>query len=135
MSDVEAPSRPKLQGAEPQILVADISAACAFYTQKLGFDVAFVYGDPPFYAQVFRDGARLNLRHAAQPILDAQTRAQEQFLSATITLADAAPLYREYQAANVPLTQPLKTEPWGAQTFMVRDLDGNLLLFAGAVDG
>jgi len=26
--------------------------------------------------------------------------------------------------------QVLKTEPWGARTFIVRDLDGNLILFA-----
>jgi hypothetical protein len=27
--------------------------------------------------------------------------------------------------------RPLKREPWGAHTFIVRDPDGNLLLFAG----
>ena len=27
--------------------------------------------------------------------------------------------------------QTLKTEPWGARTFIVRDPDGNLVLFAG----
>jgi hypothetical protein len=32
----------------------------AFFTAKLGFSNEFVYGDPPFYAQVRRDNARLN---------------------------------------------------------------------------
>jgi len=27
--------------------------------------------------------------------------------------------------------QELKTEPWGARTFIVKDPDGNLILFAG----
>jgi hypothetical protein len=51
--------------AEPQLFVQDIGVAAEFYTQKLGFAVAFSYGEPPFYGQVFRDGARLNLRRVA----------------------------------------------------------------------
>jgi hypothetical protein len=27
--------------------------------------------------------------------------------------------------------QTLKSEPWGARTFIVRDPDGNLILFSG----
>jgi len=52
-------------------------------------------------------------------------------LAATITLEDAKPLFREYQEAGVEIAQPLRSEPWGAKTFVVRDPDGNLLLFAG----
>jgi len=28
----------------------------------------------------------------------------------------------------------LKKEPWGARTFIIQDLDGNLILFAGPAD-
>jgi hypothetical protein len=28
----------------------------------------------------------------------------------------------------------LRKEPWGAETFIVKDPDGNLLLFAGPAD-
>jgi glyoxalase/bleomycin resistance protein/dioxygenase superfamily protein len=37
--------------AEPQLFVADIKTSCDFFTRKLGFTVAFTYGEPPFYAQ------------------------------------------------------------------------------------
>ena len=124
-------SEPVLLAAEPQLFVADIAASCAFYTKKLGFSVAFSYGEPPFYGQVFRDGARLNLRCLDKPGLDPEIRDSEQLLSASITLDDAKPLFLEYQAAGVLFAQPLKTEPWGARTFIVRDPDGNLILFAG----
>jgi uncharacterized glyoxalase superfamily protein PhnB len=40
-------------------------------------------------------------------------------------------LFREFQSADVPFRQTLKREPWGAKTFVVKDPDGNLLLFAG----
>ena len=39
-------------------------------------------------------------------------------------------LFLEYQAALAPFHQTLRTEPWGARTFIVRDPDGNLICFA-----
>jgi catechol 2,3-dioxygenase-like lactoylglutathione lyase family enzyme len=136
MTDAQAQilGKPTLVGAEPQLIVSDIAASSDFYTTKLGFTVAFSYGEPPSYVQVFRDGARLNLRHLDTPGFDPTLRDREQLLSASITLDDAKPLFLEYQAAGVVFAQPLRTEPWGARTFIVRDPDGNLILFAGHGD-
>ena len=130
-SQVESLSKPTLLAAEPQLFVADIASSIAFYTGKLGFAVAFTYGKPPFYGQVFRDGARLNLRRMASPVIDPQLRDSEHLLSASITLDDAKPLFLEFQSAGVDFRQTLKTEPWGARSFIVRDTDGNLVLFSG----
>ena len=136
MTDVQAEklSKPTLLAAEPQLFVANISASTGFYTGKLGFAVAFIYGEPPFYGQVFRDGARLNLRCLSTPVIDPQLRDSEHLLSASVALDDAKPLFLEFQAAGVEFHQALKTEPWGARTFIVRDPDGNLILFSGRGD-
>ena len=120
-----------LIAAEPQLYVRDIAASCEFYSRMLGFSVAFTYGEPPFYGQVVRDNARVNLRHVDAPVVDPVRRDAEQLLAASITLEDADALFVEYQSAGVEVVQPLRTEPWGARTFIVRDPDGNLLLFAG----
>jgi catechol 2,3-dioxygenase-like lactoylglutathione lyase family enzyme len=122
---------PTLTAAEPQLYVRDIVASCDFYSRTLGFSVAFTYGEPAFYGQVFRDGARLNLRQVDDAVVDPARRDAEQLLAASITLDDAKPLFVEYQNAGVEFVQPLRAEPWGARTFIVRDPDGNLLLFAG----
>ena len=129
--DTETQPKSTLLAAEPQLFVANISASCDFYQKQLGFAVAFIYGEPPFYAQVFRDGARLNLRHLDEPAIRPELQQKEHLLSASITLDQAKPLFLEFQAAGVVFHQALKTEPWGARTFIVRDPDGNLLLFAG----
>jgi len=133
MSDIHAEtlSKPILLAAEPQLFVADIGTSCEFYTKKLGFTVAFIYGKPPFYGQVFRDGARLNLRCLPEPAINPELRDREHLLSASITLDDAKPLFLEFQTAGVMFHQGLKTEPWGARTFIVCDPDGNRILFAG----
>lgn len=133
----QAVPRPILSSTEAQLFVADIKASCDFYTNKLGFTVAFVYGDPPFYGQVTRDHARLNLRVVGEPVFAGDIREREHLLSASLTVATAVEikqLYLGYQAAGVRFHQTLKKEPWGARTFIVQDPDGNLILFAGPAD-
>jgi catechol 2,3-dioxygenase-like lactoylglutathione lyase family enzyme len=119
--------------SEPQLFVSDLEAARAFYVDKLGFKLVFSYGKPPFYAQVARDGGRLNLRQVSGPVFDNGFRSREgDAISATLTLDDAKPLFLEFQKAGVAFHQKLRTEPWGARTFIVQDPDGNLIAFAGA---
>jgi predicted lactoylglutathione lyase len=123
-----------INAAEPQLFVADIGTSCGFFTSKLGFSVAFTYGEPAYYAQVTRDGARLNLRCVDRPVIDAALRDKEQLLSASFTVTtteEIKQLFLEFQAAGATFFQTLKSEPWGARNFIVKDVDGNLLLFAG----
>ena len=130
-------SRAVLAAAEPQLFVADIRASCDFFVQKLGFKVAFVDGNPPFYAQVARDRAALNLSHVDQPVFDNDRREREELLSAAIlvdTRAEIDQLHEECRSAGVPFLRGLKDEAWGARNFIIKDLDGNLILFAGPVD-
>jgi len=124
---------PTLTAIEPQLFVADIKRSCDFYTAKLGFTIAFTYGDPPFYAQVVRDNVRINLRHVDEPVF-ADIRQRESLLAASITVAtsfEIQQLFLDFEAAGISFHQPLKDEPWGAKTFILADPDQNLLLFAG----
>jgi len=130
----QATPRPVLTAIEAQLFVADIKKSCDFYTKKLGFAVEFIYGDPPYYGQVVRDNARLNLRLVCEPVFVADVRKREHLLSASITVAtpnEIKQLFLSYQAAGVSFDQALKKEPWGARTFVVSDPDENLILFAG----
>jgi len=126
--------RPILSSIEAQLFVANVKSSCDFYTNKLGFAVEFIYGDPPYYGQVVRDNARLALRLVFEPVFVADVRKREHLLSASITLATAneiKQLFLSYQAAGVSFHQALKKESWGASTFIVSDPDENLILFAG----
>jgi uncharacterized glyoxalase superfamily protein PhnB len=50
----------------------------------------------------------------------------------TVATADEIKLlFLEFQSAGVAFHQTLKKQPWGARNFIVKDLDGNLVLFAG----
>lgn len=131
------PSKAVITATAAELFVSDIKASCDFFTQKLGFSVVFVYGEPPFYAQVKRDRGLLNLKHMDAPVIDPELRDRESLLSADMgvdTADEIKQLYLEFQAAGVTFFQTLRKEPWGAKTFIVKDLDGNLLLFAGPAD-
>ena len=91
----------------------------------------------PPSTQVKRDGARLNLRCVDRPVIDAEYRDREELLSAAMTVGTAdeiKQLFLEFQAADVAFFQTLKTQPWGARNFIIKDPDGNLLLFAGPAE-
>ena len=79
-------SKPVISATAAELFVADIKASCDFFTQKLGFSVVFVYGEPPFYAQVRRDRGLLNLKHMDRPVIDPQLRDRESLLSADMGL-------------------------------------------------
>src|SRR5262249_7339144 len=97
----------------------------------------FTYGEPPFYAQVKRDRALLNLKCVDYPVIDPALRDRQSLLSVDMgvdTHEEINQLFLEFQAAGITFFQTLRKEPWGAKTFIVKDPDGNLLLFAGPAD-
>jgi len=134
-----APSKATIVSAEPQLFVTDIERSCEFFREKLGFSLVFSYGKPPYYAQVRRDAASLNLkrvelRSVERPVVESTVRAREELLSASMTVAtvdEIKLLFLEFQSAGIAFHQTLKKQPWGARNFVVKDPDGNLLLFAG----
>jgi len=138
MSIQSEPSvRPVITAVAAELFVSDIQASCDFFTKKLGFSVVYVYGQPPFYGQVKRGAARLNLKHMDRPVIDPELREREQLLSADMGVDSAdeiKQLFLEFQAAGVEFQQTLMRQPWGAKNFVVRDPDGNLLLFAGPAE-
>jgi catechol 2,3-dioxygenase-like lactoylglutathione lyase family enzyme len=110
MTDVprQTMPRPILGSISAQLFVTNIKSSCDFYTNKLGFAVEFIYGDPPYYGQIICDNARLSLRLVFEPVFVGDVRKRENLLSASITVAKAneiKQLFLSYQAAGVSFHQ------------------------------
>src|SRR3954468_14258652 len=104
-----APSKATIVRAEPQLFVTDIKRSCEFFREKLGFTLVFSYGKPPYYAQVCRDAAHLNLRCVERPVIES-IRDRDELLSASMTVATADEiklLFLELQSAGVTFHQKL----------------------------
>jgi uncharacterized glyoxalase superfamily protein PhnB len=111
--------------AMPMLYVSNVRRAAEHYDRVLGFS-PFLEGEPPFYAEVVRAGARLALRGTHRSVFDAAARAEEPLLwQASIGVRGVKALYLEYIAAGATISAPLRREPWGAWDFAIEDVDGN----------
>jgi uncharacterized glyoxalase superfamily protein PhnB len=113
----------------PILFVRDVKASATFFREKLGFQIEFLHGLPPFYGAVCRDGVCLHLRFVERSFF-VETAAQEQeLILASVEVANVQALFDELKARGVEFPQKLKKQAWGGTDFQVRDPDGNVLSF------
>jgi catechol 2,3-dioxygenase-like lactoylglutathione lyase family enzyme len=129
MMTIEAvPRTARLTGVAPQFLVDDLSAAIAYYRERLGFGVAFCYDS--FYAGVSRDGFAIHLKCAPKTLSDRSHRKQNEHLDAYISVTGVATLHDELRSRGAVITKPLEARPWSCIDFYVEDPDGYILCFS-----
>ena len=124
-----ATNGPILGGAVPILFVRNVAAAATFYVEKLGFEIDFLHGAPPFYGSVSRDRACLHLRFVHQTNFSELAAREDSLILATIEVADVKALFHEYDARSVDFAQRLIRQPWGGLDFHVRDPEGNVVSF------
>jgi catechol 2,3-dioxygenase-like lactoylglutathione lyase family enzyme len=117
-----------LTGIAPQFLVDDLDRAIAYYRDKLGFEVDFVYES--FYASVTRDGFAIHLKHAPKLAADREYRKQNEHLDAYISVSGVGDLFNELERRGARMIKSLEKEPWGCVDFYVEDIDGYILCFS-----
>ena len=100
--------------------VADVTAAVAYYTERLGFTCAFTWGEPPTMAGMLLDRVQIFLERGTPP-------AQGGLVY--FVVADADELHAFHVASGVDVVEPPDARPWGLRDYTVRDLDGNALTF------
>jgi uncharacterized glyoxalase superfamily protein PhnB len=112
----------------PVFFTTDLPGTLAYYRDKLGFACTGMYGDPPFYAIVARDGHAVHFRSVDATAVHPEKYAEE-LLDAYLLVEDAGALYAEYAAKDVEFARELGEMPWGLREFVVKDCDGRLLAF------
>jgi len=110
-------------GLAPVFVVRDIGASVAWYRDRLGFEIAFVYGEPAFYAGVCRGEATIHLQAASA------TKRQPGQSAANIFTADVDAYYAEIEQRYATAETPPDDRPYGMRDFDIRDPDGNSLCF------
>lgn len=120
---------PMLSNAVPILFVNDVARAAAFYEQKLGFQIDFLHGKPPFYGSVSRDDARLHLRFVHQTNFTELVAREQSLILAMIEVSAVKALFEEFARRDVVFAQRLVRQPWGGLDFHVRDPDGNVISF------
>jgi len=102
------------------LAVTDIPAAVDFYRQKLGFTLAFTWGDPPAFAGVTLDKVQVFLQKGTP---------DPKGCSVYFLVGDADQLYAFHRANGVEVAQEIGDREYAIRDYVVRDLDGYHLSF------
>lgn len=119
----------KLKSIIPILFVKDVPTTAAFFRDKLGFEIDFLYGEPPFYGAVFRDEVCIHLRCVHQPNFAELAARETSLILATIEVPDVHALFKEFKDRGAEMAQPPTHQTWGGINFHVRDPDGNVISF------
>jgi catechol 2,3-dioxygenase-like lactoylglutathione lyase family enzyme len=118
-----------LKSIVPILFVRDVSSSAAFFREKLGFEIDFLHGAPPFYGSVSRGKACLHLRFVHQPNFAELATREVSLILSTIEVSDVQALFEEFKARDVDFAQIPTRQDWGGTDFHVRDPDGNVFSF------
>src|SRR5262249_54022801 len=106
---------PRITSLAPQFLVDDLSAAIAWYRDRLGSEPDFVYDS--FYASVSRGGFSIHLKCAPKTAADRTHRKQNEHLDAYIGVRGIEALFDELKSQGAHIIQALEDKPWGCKDF------------------
>ncbi len=118
-----------LTSVVPILLVRDVPASAAYFRERLGFEIDFLHGAPPFYGSVSRGNACLHLRCVHQPNFAELAAREISLILAAIEVSEVDGLFAEFTERGATFTQPPTKQSWGGTDFHVRDLDGNVISF------
>jgi catechol 2,3-dioxygenase-like lactoylglutathione lyase family enzyme len=98
----------------------DIDAAVRFYTEKLGFTLAFTWGEPPTFAGVNLGKVQMFLQKGAP---------DPKGCSVYFVVDDADALYEFHRANGVEIVEAPADREYAIRDYIVRDLNGYYLIF------
>jgi catechol 2,3-dioxygenase-like lactoylglutathione lyase family enzyme len=104
----------------PGLAVTDIPAAVDFYTNRLGFRLAFTWGEPPTFAGLLLDRVQIFLQKGT-PNPGAS--------SVYFLVGDADELFAFHRTNGIEIVQPPTDQAYQIRDYVIRDLHGYYLSF------
>jgi uncharacterized glyoxalase superfamily protein PhnB len=117
-----------IHSAVPVIGTDDIRQSIRYYVSTLGFELDYVYGDPPVYAGVKAGEVEIYFSHS--PEFSKLIREKEVNPEIFIWVPDADSLFRKHVNNGAEVFEPIADRPWGARQYVIRDVNGYHLKFA-----
>ena len=121
----------------PYFIVDDVVASSNYYRDTLGFHYDRLWGDPPRFCMVKRNGIIIMLSQFETPgAMNPNSRAnpEEGAWDAYIWIDDADALYKEFQSKGVKIARAICNQEYGCRDFDILDLNGYRLCFGQALE-
>jgi len=117
----------KVSDLTPQLRTTDLERSIHFYTEQLGFELAFRFRD--FYAGI-RAGDRLfHLKLVDEPDPSIPAVRDGEHVHLFFEVAGVAAAAAELEDRGVRLRRGLHETDWGAREFIAEDDQGHTLVF------
>jgi uncharacterized glyoxalase superfamily protein PhnB len=113
----------RFQAVAPVFPVDNVAETAEYYRTTLGFKISVLYGDPPYYAIVDRDGVAIHLSERE----DTSTPIER--CAAYIKVDNADALYEEYEGRGIEMFSPPENQENGMREFELTDNSGHFLMF------
>jgi uncharacterized glyoxalase superfamily protein PhnB len=125
----------KITASAPVLLVRDVVAAANYFRDKLGFAYDRLWGDPPDFCMVMRDGHVVMLSQApAEAKLVPHWQVVGQMWDVYFWVDDVDAIYEELQRRGATIDYTLGVKPYGVKEFGVQDLDDHDIAFGQILD-
>ena len=122
-------SRSKCECLYPTIAANNLMATVEYYRDKLGFDVQFLWGEPPVHAGLEFGNATVHLNE--QPNADPHGTTSGCWLYFQVD--DVGELHEFFQTNGVSIVESPTSKEWGMREISIDDNNGFRLRF-GQVD-
>jgi predicted enzyme related to lactoylglutathione lyase len=131
MTNSNTTTEQKLYRIAPYFIVDDIFESAEFYRDKLGFQFNRIWGEPPQFVIVYRDGAQIMLKSVGSQghVRPNHHVNPDACWDAYIRVTDADALYEELRSRGVKITREIENAPYNCRDFDIEDNSGYILCF------
>ncbi len=122
--------KPKIIGSAPILLVKDVIASANYYRDKVGFNYDRIWGEPPGFCILYRDGFHLMLKQVEdEKYVVPHYKAAKDMWNIYFWVDDADKYYEELKNLGAKIDYELCDQPYGCREFGIKDLDGYDIAF------
>ena len=125
----------KIIGSAPILLVNDVVASANYYRDKVGFSYDRIWGEPPCFCILYRDGIHLMLSEVDdKKYIVPHYKAVKNMWNVYFWVNDADELYNELKTMGAKIDYDLCDQPYGCREFGIQDLDGYDIAFGQDIE-
>src|SRR5688572_23578873 len=118
----------KFKDSVPVVATSDVRSTVDYYSSVLGFREHFVFGEPPVYAGVERDGVLLYVAH--DPKMAAVLKISDLHPDIFLWVQDVDAVFAEHRQRGAKIIEGVADRPWDARQYVLEDPNGYRLKIA-----
>lgn len=124
------PSTGTIVASAPVLLVADVQKSAEYYRDRVGFAVENLYGAPPHFAILSRDGFKLCLsRTARRSQIVPHYKVVPGMWNVYFWVTGVDAVYAELKSRGATIDYELGNKDYGVREFGIQDEDGYDIAF------